>query len=410
MPPVRASLPPLASSPSADRVLETLLLPLQQGQLAMPEGQALFLRARATDVLRDLGLQAIVCEQGFKPDADALLRAGFTLHTAPAAVAEDDVDAAGRFARVLVLPPRQREEARALLARAVDSLAPGGVVLVAMANDEGARSGEADLARLVGPVGTLTKNKCRAYWSSACGGAGWQPDAALLAQWRVLDALRPVGDAAAAGAASPMGALPGDGRFVSRPGLFAWDRVDPATELLAAHVPADTTGRVADLGAGHGMLAALLLARCRRIKGIDLFEAELRALDAARINLARWARGADEPSEGAATGQDAAGDERRVRIGYHWHDVTTGIPGFYDVVVSNPPFHHVGRAALPEVGRRFILAAAAALRPGGSFWMVANRNLPYEAVLAERFGSVRIVVEAGGYKVIEAIRAVQRSR
>jgi 16S rRNA (guanine1207-N2)-methyltransferase len=42
--------------------------------------------------------------------------------------------------------------------------------------------------------------------------------------------------------------------------------------------------------------------------------------------------------------------------------------------------------------------------------MVANRNLPYEAVLAERFGSVRIVVEAGGYKVIEAIRAVQRSR
>jgi 16S rRNA (guanine1207-N2)-methyltransferase len=409
MPPVRASLPPLASSPSADRVLETLLLPLQQGQLALPAGQALFLRARATDALRELGLQAIVCEQGFKPDADALLRAGFTLRNDAGPQAADDADhseareadASRRFALVLVLPPRQREEARALLARAVDSLAPGGVVLVAMANDEGARSGEADLERLVGPVGTLTKNKCRAYWSAPCGGAGWQLDTALLAQWRVLDALRPVG---AEG-------TPGDGRFVSRPGLFAWDRVDPATELLAAHVPADMAGRVADLGAGHGMLAALLLARCRRIKGIDLFEAELRALDAARINLARWARSTDMPVDGGvATAGDAADDERRVRIGYHWHDVTTGVPGFFDAVVSNPPFHHVGRAALPEVGRRFILAAAAALRPGGSFWMVANRNLPYEAVLAERFGSVRIVVEAGGYKVIEAIRAVQRSR
>ena len=409
MPPVRASLPPLASSPSADRVLETLLLPLQQGQLALPAGQALFLRARATDALRELGLQAIVCEQGFKPDADALLRAGFTLRNDAGPQAADDADhseargadASRRFALVLVLPPRQREEARALLARAVDSLAPGGVVLVAMANDEGARSGEADLQRLVGPVGTLTKNKCRAYWSAPCGGAGWQLDAALLAQWRVLDALRPVGADGATG----------DGRFVSRPGLFAWDRVDPATELLAAHVPADMAGRVADLGAGHGMLAALLLARCRRIKGIDLFEAELRALDAARINLARWARSTDMPADGGvAPAGDAADDERRVRIGYHWHDVTTGVPGFFDAVVSNPPFHHVGRAALPEVGRRFILAAAAALRPGGSFWMVANRNLPYEAVLAERFGSVRIVVEAGGYKVIEAIRAVQRSR
>ncbi len=404
MPPVRASLPPLASSPSAERVLETLLLPLQQGQLPRPAGATLFLRARATAQLQALDLPGLTCEQGFKPDADALVRAGFSVR---APVAE-------RFALVLVLPPRQREEARALLARAVESLAPGGVVLVAMANDEGARSGEADLARLVGPVSTLTKNKCRAYWSAPCGGgAGWQPDATLIAQWRVLDALRPVGEipVGQVDAAAARGRA-GDGRFVSRPGLFAWDRVDPATELLAAHVPADMTGRVADLGAGHGVLSALLLARCRRIKGIDLFEAEQRALDAARINLAGWERGPEPATEGGEVPapRGVHDDERHVRIGYHWHDVATGVPGWFDVIVSNPPFHHVGRAALPEVGRRFILAAAAALRPGGSFWMVANRNLPYEAVLAERFGTVRIVVESGGYKVIEAIRAVQRSR
>ena len=52
----------------------------------------------------------------------------------------------------------------------------------------------------------------------------------------------------------------------------------------------------------------------------------------------------------------------------------------------NPPFHR-GRAAEPEIGAGMIRAAAKALKPGGRLFMVANRQLPYETVLAAVFSS-----------------------
>jgi 16S rRNA (guanine1207-N2)-methyltransferase len=72
--------------------------------------------------------------------------------------------------------------------------------------------------------------------------------------------------------------------------------------------------------------------------------------------------------------------------------------------VTNPPFHQ-GRADLPELGRAFIVAAADALIAGGRLWLVANRHLPYEAVLNECFKTMRTVTTERGYKVIEAIKA-----
>ena len=92
---------------------------------------------------------------------------------------------------------------------------------------------------------------------------------------------------------------------------------------------------------------------------------------------------------------------RHVAIALHWHDVTAGLPGRYDAVVSNPPFHQ-GRADQPELGRAFITAAAKALLPDGQLWLVANRHLPYEATLAAHFAEVRTVTDEGGFKVIAA--------
>ena len=62
---------------------------------------------------------------------------------------------------------------------------------------------------------------------------------------------------------------------------------------------------------------------------LDLFEAEARALDCARANLA----------------------DARVPVALHWHDVAGGLPGRYDVVVSNPPFHQ-SRADDPSLVSR----------------------------------------------------------
>lgn len=340
----------------SDDALATLFQPLTDGLLTWPaDGGALFLRARNGIGLSPAFRQGLICEQEFKPAAEALTRSG--LET----IALASLDPARRFALVLVLPPRQREEARALLATAVALCAPGGRVLACARNDEGARTLESDLARLAGEVSSLSKRKCRVIWTAPLHGPA---DPALAQAWSELDAARPILD----------------GRYTSRPGVFAWDRIDPASALLAACLPADLAGRAADLGAGYGYLSAELAARCPHIAALDLYEAQARALAMARINL-----------------RDA-----RVPVEFFWSDVTAGLPRHYDVIVSNPPFHAQGREDRPDIGRRFIATAARALNPEGRFWMVANRHLPYEHALDEHFGTIRNVAQESGFKVIEA--------
>lgn len=343
----------------SDVALETLFLPFSEGRLSWPTGGAMFLRARDGWPLHQQPLPGLVCEQSFKPEADALSQAGFAVN----------VDGGVKtYELVLLLPPRQRDEARALMARAVAMTKPGGRIIAAQSNDEGARSGESDLALLAGEVESMSKHKCRVFWTASLA----QLNAALVAEWQSLDAVRPIAD----------------GRFVSRPGIFAWDRIDVASALLAEQLPPQLAGRAADLGAGFGYLAAELLMRCPGIATLDVYEAEQRALELARVNL-----------------QSVAG-----RVNYRWHDVSAGLPEAYDVIVTNPPFHAQRGIDRPDIGRRFITVAAESLRPGGRLWLVANRHLPYEAVLSENFPVVRTVVQRHGYKIIEAVRAKASSK
>lgn len=186
-----------------DAPLQALFLPFAQGVLPWSEGPVLFLRARDGFPLREQAVaETLTCEQSFRPFAEALERNGWNVRE------ESEIEAdSTRYALVLVLPPRQREEARALFARAVALTAPGGRVVACQSNNEGARSGEADLRQLTGLAGSLTKHHCRTYWTAPLPA---DTDATLQARWAALDAPRKILD----------------GRFVSRPGVFAWDRID----------------------------------------------------------------------------------------------------------------------------------------------------------------------------------------
>ena len=82
------------------------------------------------------------------------------------------------------------------------------------------------------------------------------------------------------------------------------------------------------------------------------------------------------------------------RPAFHWLDLAfEKVARDFDVIVMNPPFHR-GRAAEPDIGQAMIRAASKALKPGGQLFMVANRGLPYEAVLKGGFGQVVEVADA----------------
>lgn len=296
-------------------------------------------------------------QQSFKPFADVLERSGLSV---------GEPESGARYPLILMLPPRQRDEARALFARASMFLESGGTVIAAMANAEGAKSGERDFRAVFGSAEVLSKHHCRVFWSTPHAAA---VDASLVDEWMALDALVEIAE----------------GAFFSRPGLFAWDRIDPASALLVSVLPASITGAVADLGAGYGYLGCEVLRRCPGVEVIDLYEAEGRALQAAHRNVARALEGRSRPARSEVI----------------WHDVRTGLNRSYDAIVSNPPFHQ-GRADQPELGQAFIAAAARALNLGGRLWLVANRHLPYEATLASRFHHVVVRAEQAGFKVFEA--------
>jgi 16S rRNA (guanine1207-N2)-methyltransferase len=346
------------SAGTSGAALDALHHAVSIDQVSLPaDGRVLFLRARDGHWWGQHSRTHWLCQQSFKPMAAALERSGLM-------VAEPQ--SGQRFPLVMILPPRQRDEARALFARAAAHVEPGGVIVASMANDEGARSGEADFRRLFGNTQVMSKHHCRVFWSAVEAAS---TDQDLLAEWQGLDAPRAIAD----------------GVYHSRPGLFAWNRVDPASALLAAQLPTSLSGHIADLGAGYGYLACEALRRCPGIRAIDLFEAEARAIEPARMNI-----------EGALKRLDSTAQANVL-----WHDVTAGLPRRYDAIISNPPFH-LGRADQPELGQAFINAAANALNPLGSLWLVANRHLPYEATLRARFNRVESVALKDGFKVFEA--------
>jgi 16S rRNA (guanine1207-N2)-methyltransferase len=328
--------------------LETLMLAFSTDDGPGVPARALFFGAEPHPALKDW--PHVTGWQPLKPRADAWDRAGF--------YRVDEIPQE-TWPMVLVLPGKSRDETLAWFAMARDRLEPGGRIVAAMPNTAGAGRFEKELARATGRVTSIQKHKCRAF--HALDEGTWNAD--LIRQWRELGNPREI---------------PGT-RFITRAGVFSCDHIDPGSRFLADHLPANLRGGVADLGAGWGYLSDAALRRCPQIERLDLFEADARALDCARKNLAGYAHG----------------------VHFHWHDVTAGIPGAYDAILMNPPFHS-GQAADVDLGRAFLTTAAAALKRGGKLLLVANRQLPYEPVLDSLRLAWRKVAEDKTYKLLFA--------
>ncbi|MBM3523861.1 MAG: class I SAM-dependent methyltransferase [Alphaproteobacteria bacterium] len=313
---------------------------------------------RAPGEVSSIPTPRIVTVQPWRPAADRLQAAGIeTLPDAPDDLVGADV--------AIVRLGRQRQRNLSIIAEAINLCADDGLLIVAGDNDVGPTS----YARRLRSSRSRSRGHARAIWVAARDAVAGDE----LAAWREAGRLR---------------VRPGTD-WASAPGLFAWDRIDEGSALLAAALQAAAlsrpiAGAVADLGAGWGFLGRQILsAGDEHVTRLDLYEADWHALAAARTNLA---------------------DRTTLPIGFHWHDVALGLPrGGYDAIVTNPPFHD-SHTADTSIGIAFIESARAALRPGGRLWLVANRTLPYEAALRAGFAHVVITDAGARYKIVEAVR------
>lgn len=327
--------------------LETLFLPLERGDVS-PQGRALFLGAAPHPYLKKLDADLW---QPFKPLAEG---ASYEIPDR-------------KYALTLVHLPKQVEEAKYWLALALERLEEGGTILAAAANDAGGSRIEDWFKELgIAPM-SYSKNKARAVW-------GKKPALSVTAeQWKRGGAVRAVDI--------------GDGlTFQTQPGLFSWDRIDPASRLLATHLPPALSGKVADFGCGTGYLSYRALENFPKISALTLIEADARALVCAKINL-----------ENVRTGREVTA---------FWHDATKPLPDralLFDHIVMNPPFH-TGKKTDIALGVAFLATAAAHLKKNGALSLVANVHLPYEAALETHFKNVKQVALENGFKILRAIK------
>lgn len=271
----------------------------------------------------------------------------------PGSQAIEDVEAGSLESLVILAPPGSIER-RYVLAQGLRAIRPDGSLTVLAPKDKGGSR----LAKELTALGATFEETARRHHRICVAGR-----AAELA----LD------EALQAGAPRFCEAL----GLWTQPGVFSWDRLDPGTGLLLAHLP-PLAGRGADLGAGLGLLSRAVLAQ-GAVTRLTLVETDRRALDCARRNI-----------------DDARAD-------FLWADVrqTDLAAGELDFVVMNPPFHD-GGAEDRALGQAFIETAAGLLKPAGRLLMVANRHLPYEAVLKRSFSACHLLAEAQGFKVFEA--------
>lgn len=329
---------------------------LYRAALGAPATRTLIINAHAHGLLTELNEQADQLDlwQCFKPGYDALK--GMGMPVSPELPSADNP-----YDLILLLPAKNKQQTLAWMATAMERLTEQGQLLVACANNHGAKSYEDALKKLAGNISSSSKSKCRIFSARKIAAL----DTQLATQW--LNAGNPQ-------RAESHG-------LISQPGLFSWDRPDRGSQLLLEQLP-ELSGTGMDLCCGYGLLSDKILRSSKQIDRLHLIEADHLALNCAETNCTAWSD----------------------KTEYHWLDAASEpLPENMAWIVCNPPFH-TGQDRDIDLGQQIIINACRALKPGGLLYLVANRKLPYESVLQAGLKTSQTLIEAEGFKVIRGIR------
>ncbi|MBL1407043.1 MAG: methyltransferase [Hyphomicrobiales bacterium] len=329
--------------------LDALVLAIdrQLVNLGKNAGETLLLNAIPLPQIDDDFVASFACEQGFRPTYNALKEAGYNVEPRSELT---------QYSNAIVIAGRVRKVNEINICRAWNATTEGGTLTVVGDKNTGIQP----LRKWVGQRTEITESFSKYHglvFTSQKSGDEW-----------------PVEN--------------GDIEFddyKTTKGMFSADGPDKGSKVLIDYFDNRLRGKVADFGAGWGFLSNEALKVAPRIESVDLYEADYLSLESAKQNV-----------------------RTQTPTSFNWTDLTAEFKKKpYDWVLMNPPFHaglSSGRAAEPNLGKRFIEVASTTLISGGRLLIVANRTLPYEEILNHAFKRSTLLADKNGFKVYEAVK------
>ena len=173
----------------------------------------------------------------------------------------------------------------------------------------------------------------------------------------------------------------GDFHFISKPGVFGWNKVDKGSELLCEYVHKQMPkkkdlGSVLDMGCGYGYL----LLACADLPFSQRFATDnnAAAIDAATASFAKI-------DLNVQLSLDDCGQQLRTEV---------------DWILCNPPFHQ-GFQTNSSLSEKFITQMRRILKPKGKAFVVVNQFIPLEKLAEGTFAHIDLLAQEHGFKVIQ---------
>ncbi|MDO6497867.1 16S rRNA (guanine(1207)-N(2))-methyltransferase RsmC [Photobacterium sanguinicancri] len=259
---------------------------------------------------------------------------------------------------ILLYWPKAKAEADYLLSMVLAKFGTGTEICIVGENRSGVRSAE----KMFTPYGPLTKydsaRRCGFYWGRCDNPA--QPFE-LSAWFRNY----------------PLTVAGTEITIRSLPGVFSHGEFDKGSELLLNTLP-KLRGKVLDFGCGAGVIGAVMKTNNPSIE-LELCDISALALESARETFKL----------------------NNLEAKFTATDVFAELPGSYNYLVSNPPFHS-GLKTCYEPTENFIAQAPQHLHNDGALIIVANSFLQYPPLIQKSFGECRTAATTNKFNIYAA--------
>ncbi len=175
-------------------------------------------------------------------------------------------------------------------------------------------------------------------------------------------------------------------KVFSLPGVFGHKQFDPGTELLLQQFEPRSAklinlkGQVLDFACGTGIIGTYLAKLNLKVK-VTMSDVSALAVYCSEQTLAL------NDVEGFVIASDGLKQ----------------VNGYFDHVISNPPFH-TGIRNDYTITQQFIAQAHKQTRPRGSLDVVANKFLPYSDIMESLYFRSKTIVSTNKYNIYEAAK------